>query len=278
MTDTTAPATARAFRPSPFLRLTLAAHGLGAIALAAAPERWAFVAAALFLNHAAIGAAGVLPRSRLLGPNLHRLPVADGHVALTFDDGPDPAVTPRVLDLLDANGARATFFFVGTRVLRFPDLAAAVVARGHFVGNHSHTHPNAFAFYGPRAVRDEVRRAQEAILGATGRRATLFRAPVGIRGPFLEPCLAREGLRLVSWRRRGLDTLLCDPRAVVSRLTRRVAAGDILLLHDGSCARDAAGVPVVLAALPQLLEALAARGLRAQAVPEADAHGAAEGG
>ena len=95
--------------------------------------------------------------------------------------------------------------------------------RGHAIGNHSHSHPNAFAFYGPRAVAREVVRAQDAIAAATGRRATLFRAPVGIRGPFLEACLAREGMSLVSWTRRGLDTVSRNAAAVASRLTQGVA-------------------------------------------------------
>jgi peptidoglycan-N-acetylglucosamine deacetylase len=262
---------ARPFSPSPFLRLTLAAHGMGAATLAVAPGRWAWVGTALLVNHVAIGAAAVLPRSRWLGPNLARLPATDDTVGLTFDDGPDPLVTLKVLDLLDEHRATATFFCIGSRVQRFPEIAAAIVARGHTVANHSHTHPNAFAFYGPRAVLREVGSAQQAILAATGRRPTLFRAPVGIRGPFLEPCLVREGLRLVSWTRRGLDTVSRDSLAVVARLTRQVASGDILLLHDGGSAQDDAGRPVVLEALPRVLDVLAARGLKARAIPEAPA-------
>lgn len=262
---------ARAFSPSPLLRLTVAAHGVGAVTLAAAPERWAWVGTALLVNHVAIAAGAMLPRSRLLGPNLARLSASGDTVGLTFDDGPDPLLTPKVLDLLDQHRATATFFCIGSRVERFPEAAAAIVARGHTVANHSHTHPNAFGFYGPRGVQREVGSAQQAILAATGRRPTLFRAPVGIRGPFLEPCLAREGLRLVSWTRRGLDTLSRDPVAVAARLTRRVTSGDILLLHDSGGATDDAGRPVVLEALPRVLEALAARGLKARAIPEAPA-------
>ncbi len=187
---------------------------------------------------------------------------------MTFDDGPDPLVTPRVLDLLDAHRAKATFFCIGERVERFPEVAAAIVERGHAIGNHSHSHPNAFAFYGPRAVAREVVRAQDAISAATGRRPTLFRAPVGIRGPFLEACLAREGMSLVSWTRRGLDTVSRNAAAVASRLTQGVSSGDVLLLHDGASARDAWGRPVVLEALPRVLDALAARGLEASLFPE----------
>jgi peptidoglycan/xylan/chitin deacetylase (PgdA/CDA1 family) len=265
---------ARPFRPTPFLRLTIAAHVVGAGALAAAPGRWPWVAAALAANHLAITAAGLLPRCRLLGPNLTRVAAMDNAVALSFDDGPDPDVTPAVLDRLAAHGATATFFLVGARAERFADTAAAVAARGHGIGNHSHRHPHAFALYGPRAVAREVGSAQDAIERATGRRPRLFRAPVGMRGPFLEPCLAREGLSLVSWRRRGFDAVSGDAAAVAARLLRGTAPGDILLLHDGGSARDASGRPVVLEALPRLLDGLAARGLRARAIPDTKVDGA----
>jgi len=197
-----------------------------------------------------------------------RLPVpADGCVALTFDDGPDPEVTPAVLDCLDHHRAQATFFCIGQRVMAYPDLAAEIVARGHRVENHSHTHGNGFAFGGERRVEREVLQAQDVIERATGRRPRLFRAPAGIRNPLLEPCLVRAGLSLVSWTRRGFDSVSRNPEAVTQRLLHGLAPGDILLLHDGRSARSAAGRWVVLEALPRLLDVLAERGLRSVAVP-----------
>lgn len=255
-------------RGTPLLRLTLAAHGVGGAALLLSPASWPFVGAALVANHLLIGAGVLSPRSRLLGPNLSRLEGTDGSLALTFDDGPDPEVTPRVLDVLDRFGARATFFFVGRRAAAHPALAAEVLKRGHGIGNHSHTHPSLFAFYGPRAVWSELQQAQQALQAATGRPPSLFRAPVGFRGPWLQPCLARAGLRLVSWTRRGYDTVTSNADAVLARLTRGLRAGDILLLHDGGSAQGASGRPIVLDVLEPLLERIAAAGLRAVAVPE----------
>jgi peptidoglycan-N-acetylglucosamine deacetylase len=258
---------ARPYRFPAFLRLTLGVHAAALAVVAATPERWTWALAALVLNHSVITAAAVRPRSRLLGPNLASLPSAEPAVALTFDDGPDPEVTPRVLDILERHRAKATFFCIGNRVERFPQVAAAIVERGHAIANHSHSHPNLFAFYGPRAVAREVNRAQQAIGSATGTRALFFRAPVGIRGPWLEPCLAREGLSLVSWSRRGFDTVSRDPAAVASRLTRGLKHGEILLMHDGSSAGDFARRPVVLEALPRVLDALAARALQVRPLP-----------
>jgi peptidoglycan/xylan/chitin deacetylase (PgdA/CDA1 family) len=218
----------------------------------------------------ALTLAGLLPRCAWLGPNVVRLAGdVDGRVALTFDDGPDPVVSPRVLDLLDRHGARASFFCIGQRVQAHPGLAREIQRRGHRVENHSFRHSNAFAFQGPGRLRAEIERAQDAIGSCLGRAPLLFRAPAGIRNPWLDPVLERLGLRLVSWTRRGFDTVSRSPQRITRRLVRGLAAGDILLLHDGSSARGASGGPVVLEALPVLLQELERRGLRSVRLDEA---------
>ena len=264
-TNAVSAAGARRWRLSPLLRVSAGLHAGGAAALALAPRAWPVVAGTIITDHVAIVAAGLWPRSTLLGPTLLRLaPSARSRreIALTFDDGPDPATTPRVLDLLDARGARATFFCVGRRVEEHPDVAAEIVRRGHRVENHSYRHLNAFWFLLPGALRDEIVRAQDAIATATGQAPRLFRAPAGIRSPLLEPALAREGLDLVAWTRRGFDTVSGDAGRVLARLVRGLAAGDILLLHDGGSARAAHGGPVVLEVLPRLLDTVEAAGLK----------------
>jgi peptidoglycan/xylan/chitin deacetylase (PgdA/CDA1 family) len=182
-------------------------------------------------------------------------------VALTFDDGPDPEVTPRVLDLLAERGARATFFCIGRRARAHPEIVAEIVRRGHEVENHTWSHPNSFACYPPGPMRREIVRAQEALAETAGRRPRYFRAPAGIRNPLLDPLLHAQGLTLVSWTRRGFDTVAREPERVARRLLRGLAGGDVLLLHDGSAARDRQGTPVVLEVLPRLLDALEDRGL-----------------
>ncbi len=224
------------------------------------PARWPLVVGALLADHALITAAVVTPGSALIGGNLVRLPGSAPRVALTFDDGPDPDVTPAVLDLLDARRVRATFFVVGRRVAEHRGLGAEIHARGHAVENHTWGHPHAFGFYSRRAMEDEIRRAQDVIAEVTGRPPVCFRAPVGIRNPGLDPVLARLGLRLVSWSRRGFDGLSSDPRTVARRLLRRLAPGDIVLLHDGR-SRAGRGRRTVLEVLPRLLDALGERGL-----------------
>src|SRR5580658_1832065 len=111
---------------------------------------------------------------------------------------------------------------------------------------------------GAHGLSLEIGRTQQAIHAATGQTALFFRAPAGLRNPFLEPVLARANLRLVSWTRRGFDTVTADPERVLARLTRRLAGGDILLLHDGHAARTPQGTAVILAVLPRLLAGLRA--------------------
>lgn len=245
----------------------VAAIGAGVLVPGALP--WAV--GAIVLNHALITGAGLTPRSSLLGPNVTRLPEAAGarrEVAITIDDGPEPEVTPRVLDLLDAHGQRATFFCIAERVLAQPGLAREIVARGHSIQNHTARHRHNFSFLGPRGFAAEIARAQDILSDVTGQRPTCFRAPAGLRNPFLEPVLHRLGLSLVSWTRRGFDTREGDADKVMARLARNLQARDILLLHDGNAARTAEGQPVLLEVLPLLLERLRADGLRAVTLTE----------
>ena len=126
-----------------------------------------------------------------------------------------------------------------------------------------------FSLLGPAGFRREIGAAQDRLAQATGQRPTCFRAPAGLRNPFLDPVLHTLGLQLVSWTRRGFDTRESDPRTVLGRLTRDLAAGDILLLHDRHGAAMADGRPVVLAALPALLQRIRDAGLATTTVPEA---------
>ncbi|MFA5082307.1 MAG: polysaccharide deacetylase family protein, partial [Hydrogenophilaceae bacterium] len=254
----------RPWRPAPLLQASFALHAgvLGLLALQ--PGLWPWGLGALAANHLVLGAAGLWPRSRCLGPNWVRLPAAaaPGHIAITIDDGPDPEVTPQVLDLLDRHAARASFFCIGAQAQRHPELCREIVRRGHAVENHGQHHYHHFATFGPRRMAREVESGQDSLAAITGQPPCFFRPTAGLRNPFLEPILAQQGLHLASWTRRGFDTRNRDADEVARRLSRGLTAGDILLLHDGHAARTADGQPVILAVLPLLLEAAAAAGLK----------------
>jgi len=167
-----------------------------------------------------------------------------------------------VLDLLDAHRAKATFFCIAQRAQAEPALLREIVARGHDVQNHSHAHRHDFSLSGPGALRREIERAQDVLADLSGQLPHCFRAPAGLRNPFLDPVLHQLGLHLVSWTRRGFDTVTSDPSRVLARLMRDMAAGDIVLLHDGHARRGASGQPVVLDVLPRLLQQCAQLGLQ----------------
>ncbi len=262
------------WRPAPSLSASAVLHAGAAALIAIRPDNWPWALGAVALNHALLAGAGLLPRSQVLGSNWVRLPqpaIARREVAITIDDGPDPKVTPPVLDLLDRLRMRATFFCVGEKLLVEPQLAREICRRGHAVENHSQHHHLYFSAMGPARIEREVRGGQDSILRTTGTHARFFRAPAGLRNPFLDYVLAKLGLQLASWTRRGFDTINGDARRVHRMLVRNLAAGDILLLHDGNAALTAAGQPLILEVLPLLAEDLGRVGLSAVTLSQASA-------
>jgi peptidoglycan/xylan/chitin deacetylase (PgdA/CDA1 family) len=193
----------------------------------------------IFLSGAgAATAAGVFawgavaPSAQLFGPTLRRTGNC-GTLALTFDDGPNPAITPALLKLLEHYDARATFFQIGERVRAFPALSKDVAQRGHSLGNHTDTHSR-LTFLSPGRIRDELARCNDALAAATGQTLRWMRPPYGFRGPQLESAMRRqdENARVVMWSISGRDWKLQTEERTIKRL-RRVRGGDIVLLHDG---------------------------------------------
>jgi peptidoglycan/xylan/chitin deacetylase (PgdA/CDA1 family) len=224
------------------------------------PALWPWTASIVGICHIISTVAGLWPRSNLLGPNLLSLPRAAaqrGEVAITIDDGPDPGVTPRVLDILDQHAAKATFFCIGELAERHPELCREIIRRGHMIENHSQHHNVLFSLFGPKRIYREILDAQGVLTTITGYTPRFFRPSAGLRNIFLDPVLARLGLRLVTWCRRGFDTRVSDPDSVLSKLVRDLKGGDILLLHDGNAAKTPDGTPVILEVLPRLLDQVA---------------------
>jgi peptidoglycan-N-acetylglucosamine deacetylase len=175
--------------------------------------------------------AACVPSAQLFGPTVRRT----GNprtIALTFDDGPNPAITPALLELLDRHSVRATFFLIGAHVRACRELARAIADGGHTIGNHTDTHP-ALPLLSARRISEELARCDDAISSATQRRARWMRPPYGFRSPLLNGIVAeRKAAGVVMWSRLARDWKPQPAEPVVQRL-RRVVGGDIVLLHDG---------------------------------------------
>lgn len=262
----------RPWRPTLMVKVFFLLLVASVAAVAVRPDIWPWVLAVVVVDHMLMTIAGLWPRCTLLGSNWNTLPEASAarsEIAITIDDGPDPEVTPAVLDLLDRYGVKATFFCIGEKARRYPDLCRNITDRGHAVENHSMYHKHYFSFLLLGGYFSELTTAQQILTSITGIRPDFFRAPAGLRNPLLDPVLSRLDLQLASWTRRGFDTVEKNPSVVLAKLLDGLKAGDILLLHDGNAARTVTGVPVILEVLPPLLEAVAAAKLRPVILPEA---------
>lgn len=195
-----------------------------------------------------------VPGSQLLARTITRFrPSAPGRreLWLTIDDGPDPADTPRLLAELERHGARATFFLIGERAARHPELVAAILQAGHEIANHTHTHPSAsFWIASPWRTRREIGRANEA-LRAAGAAPRAFRPAVGIKNLFLRSALRQHGLTCIGWTVRSHDCLTRDPADVARRVAARTEPGAIVLVHEGPSAPQAVRVEAIRLILEQ---------------------------
>jgi peptidoglycan/xylan/chitin deacetylase (PgdA/CDA1 family) len=199
------------------------------------------VPAVVVLASGIITYAAVHPRSQLFGATI-RSTASPLQLALTFDDGPNPAVTPLLLDLLDQYSAKATFFMIGRFVRECPELTREVAVRGHLIGNHTQTHRNLF-WLGPRAIRSELQQCQSALQDTVGVAAKVFRPPYGFRNPWVVSTAHELGMQTVTWTLLPGDwlgkptewlTARMHPIADRAEKTGDRSSGDVLCLHDGA--------------------------------------------
>lgn len=250
---------------------SLLALGLSLKSALGDPLPLPYAIAALLAYLAILAGLALSPRLEAFGDLLCRVPEAEGLVALTFDDGPDPVTTPRVLDALDAAGQRATFFVIGWKAEAHPDLIREIAARGHQLALHGFHHDRLYSFKPPKLVEQDLVRCQDVIERAAGVRPVLFRPPVGQASPRTFAGARRAGVELVGWSIRPADGLRWTlPEQVAERVATKLGSGDIVLLHDaverGSTVDPR--VPPSLDALPRIFEVLRERGLRSVTLDE----------
>lgn len=207
---------------APFLSIALLGSG------------WFVALAPLFVSHMLMLYPTLVANCQWWGPVFTRFKTLEQEVWITIDDGPSPVHTAKLLDLLDRFEARATFFVVGANAEKYPHLITEILARGHALGNHTFLHPSTTFWCASAArIKDEIDRCAETLRTTPERPAIYFRAPAGMKNLFVHPALARRGMALIGWSVRGLDTVKRDPARVAARIDKRVAAGAIVLLHEG---------------------------------------------
>jgi peptidoglycan-N-acetylglucosamine deacetylase len=204
--------------------------------------------------------------SFVFGRALGRLPTRDKKVALTFDDGPNPDATPRILDILSAERVPATFFLLGRHVEHYPEIARRVAASGQTLGNHGYYHRKLHN-RGPRYVRRDLQMGTQAIVDATGCRPELFRAPHGFRSPWVTSIASSLGQRTVGWTLGVWDSDRPGAEEIARRAIAGCSPGTILLLHDGD-AYDLHGDRRQTAeALPRIIREMKERGYEFVSLP-----------
>lgn len=260
--ETAIQATSALVSPARFSFLASAA-GIGALSLhAAAGGAPAFaVLGALSLGWGALATSGVLfPSLEIYGHVVFRGPSGTARVALTFDDGPHPVTTRRVLETLARTHHRATFFVLGEKVRRHPDVVREIHAAGHTVGIHGDWHDRFHSFRMTASVRDWIGRAGDAVEAATGKRPRFFRPPLGHTSLTTVRGARRAGVTLVGWSARGYDGMRRrSPDAVVKSVRRTLSDGAIVMLHDAAEHDDFE--PASVRALPRLIALLDERRL-----------------
>ncbi len=238
---------------------------LGGSALFGIPAGLAVPAAAF----AAIMLDGVFrPSSSTFYPTISNGPRTGNNIALTFDDGPDPEVTPVVLDQLKVTGARGTFFTIGRHLERHKAIGARALAEGHELGNHSWRHAYWQNFYTTGQHARDLERNTRIIQELSGNASQpLYRPPVGLKSPALARVANKRDLTIIAWSLHSRDTMSGNAQAIADRVLRRVQPGDIVLMHDGHDL-DGRHRRGILPALPLILRGLQERGLESVTVSQ----------
>ena len=199
--------------------------------------------------------------STFFKPVLIQGPPETRKVALTFDDGPAPPFTEKILDILREKKVTATFFVCGRNAERHPETMRRIIREGHTLGNHTFSHPSLFMRSSQR-MADEIDRAQEAIEKVAGVLPFIFRPPFGVRFPGLMGVLAERGLKLVMWSASGRDWKL-PTKGIVESVLQELKPGAVILLHDGRGIDDPANIDRsrTVEALPEIIDRIRAAGL-----------------
>ena len=234
--------------------LTLA---LRSVAMGPPPLWFALAFTSAYLALCAVGI--VFPRLEMFADVIERGEPGKRQIGLTFDDGPDPATTPIVLQALSKRGFRATFFVIGYKAEQHPDLIQAIVAGGHELGLHGYAHDRFSAWRSPARIVTEIRKVQAVLAQLVGQQILWYRPPVGHVSPRTAVAVQKAEVELVAWSVRCLDGLAgAKPERVTARISRKIHDGAIVMLHDAS--ERGTFVPAAVRAIDAILDIVEHRG------------------
>lgn len=204
--------------------------------------------------------------SMVFGPVLGELPRDGRRVSLTFDDGPNPEATPRILDALAKHNVKATFFILGTHAERWPELVHRVLSEGHQIGNHGYFHRK-LHLKSPAYVKRDIILGKRAIERAGAPAPKFFRAPHGFRSPWVTSIASSLGERTIGWSLGVWDSDRPGVQAIVDRTLHGARPGSILLLHDGDGYNANGDRMQTAKAVPQIITGLRDRGFEFVTLP-----------
>lgn len=160
--------------------------------------------------------------------------IIKNQIAITFDDGPHPEITPKVLELLKTYNAKATFFCIGKHIEAYPKVFNAIIEQGHTVGNHTYSHSNNFGFFKTEKVIKELQETNTIVKENFGLMMQLYRPAFGVTNPRIKRAIKVTKLQSIGWSIRSLDTTSRTPKMIFNRTTKNLSKGDVVLLHDTS--------------------------------------------
>jgi peptidoglycan/xylan/chitin deacetylase (PgdA/CDA1 family) len=215
-----------------------------------------------------VSRAVFMPRSQIFGEVLFRGDrCAPARIALTFDDGPDSAITPAILECLAEHDVKGSFFVVGKHAAKQPHLVERIHREGHVIANHSYDHAHLGTLRGTKYWMGEISRTDETIGRIIGQKPVLFRPPMGFKTPQILCAARRLDHVVVTWTRRGFDGVRTTPERIIASL-KDIAAGDVVALHDGCVAPFQVNADATAHALYKLLRIWSSRGVVVQRLDE----------
>ena len=175
-------------------------------------------------------------------------------ICFTFDDGPDPELTPKILEILETEKIKAAFFVIGNKVEMYPHIVKDLHNKGHVIANHTYCHSNKIALFSSGELKNDIEKCSRAIQNAIGQPSTLFRPPYGVTTPRYRKVLKQLKLKSIGWSLRSFDTMMKSKKQLTERVTRLIAPGSIILMHDNR--------PITLSSLPDIISHCKKNGIK----------------